>query len=137
VAFVYSVATRTATWTLGRPLGRDKVRLDLDAGVAGVSGFGLALDGEWTGSASLPDAYPSGDGSPGGDFRFRVNILPGDVNRDRLVNTADIRQTLARRATRSYSVWHDVSGNGVIDAADTVGVRLAMLSTLPRDEPND
>jgi hypothetical protein len=28
------------------------------------------------------DTYPSGDGTAGGDFLFRINLLPGDVNRD-------------------------------------------------------
>ena len=38
---------------------------------------GNALDGEWDNGT---DTYNSGDGAAGGDFAFRIDILPGDVN---------------------------------------------------------
>lgn len=36
-----------------------------------------ALDGEWVNGNSLT----SGDGTAGGDFIYRFNVLPGDVDR--------------------------------------------------------
>jgi hypothetical protein len=89
--FTYDAATKTATWTLGSPVTLDKLRLVLAA--AGVRDF----DGEW---ANGTDAYPSGDGSIGGDFNFRLNVLRGDATGDGTVNALDlaaVRQRLGQR----------------------------------------
>ena len=41
------------------------------------------LDGLWTNPTTLPevgDTFPSGDGTPGGAFQFRFNVLPGNAD---------------------------------------------------------
>ena len=44
---------------------------------------GNVLDGEWNNPSSYSqvgstDMFPSGNGSAGGDFAFRFDVLPGD-----------------------------------------------------------
>ena len=105
--------------------------LDLNGDPGGVAAEGLALDGEWTGSTATPDAFPSGDGAPGGDFRFRINVLPGDVNGDRVVNALDMLDI--RR--RTYSPTRDVNGDAALNAVDLWIVRAVLPSRLPASEP--
>ena len=57
-----------------------------------TNGLGAALDGEFTTTTSN---FPSGDGTAGGDFNFRFNILPGDVDQNGVVtglDGGDVRQ---------------------------------------------
>jgi len=150
--FAYDPATRTATWTLARPLRGDKVLLDLDGDAGGASApagpggeAGAALDGEWasaTGSGAA--AFPSGDGAPGGDFEFRLNALSGDADRSARVTAVDlfrVRQRLFTSAanpgtgTYRYDVFHDLNGDGRIDARDLLVVRRNYLQSLPATEP--
>jgi hypothetical protein len=77
--FDYDPVKHVATWTLEGPPLADRVRLDLPSGELGVraggaGGAGTQFDGEWDNGR---DAYPSGDGAAGGDFHFRLNLLPG------------------------------------------------------------
>ena len=81
-----------ATWTLDRPIGADRVTLQLNSnpatgGVVGAFDGRQPLDGEWTDGAA---AVRSGNGQPGGDFVFRFNVLPGDANRDGRVDARDL-----------------------------------------------
>jgi hypothetical protein len=138
--FTYAGDTRTATWTLGRAVRDDKLLLRLFAGVGGVTGTApaaaQALDGEWTGNAGVPDAFPSGDGAPGGNFQFRLDVLGGDVNADRAVGAADLLQTRSRlAAAAAYSIRHDLNGSGTVDATDVALVRRQWASVLPAAEP--
>jgi hypothetical protein len=142
--FTYNPATKTATWTLGRPLLRDRVTLTLDADATDPAGGVTArdgvtrLDGEWADGAH---AFPSGDGSPGGDFTVGLNVLPGDVTRDGKVNAYDVLQVRARqhvptpsdpraRARTGYTVFHDLDGDGRINAADVALVRRRQAGAL-------
>ncbi|MGB7159382.1 MAG: S8 family serine peptidase, partial [Tepidisphaeraceae bacterium] len=143
--FSYDPVTFTATWTLAAPVAADKLLLDLDAAAAsGVTdAAGNALDGEWTNPiapAVSADTYPSGDGTPGGDFRFRLNVLPGDVNRSGgAVVGSDV--TLTRNAqnftpgTGLYTIFKDVNGTGSILGSDVTLVRNRQGFTLPGGEP--
>jgi hypothetical protein len=144
-AFSYDPATFTATWTLATAgLGPDKLLLDLDGdSAAGVTdAAGNRLDGEWTGAA---DVFPTGDGFANGDFRFNMNVLPGDVNRSGgTVNAGDVTQVRNRQFTDTetpgaapnlYTVFHDVNGNGVINAQDVTLVRNRQFTELPAGEP--
>ena len=129
--FGYDPATRTARWTLaGTPVTRDKLRLVLDDALL------PSLDGEWTNPAGTPpaggDAYPSGDGTTGGDFNFRVNVLAGDATGDGIVSAldvADVKRRLSRRAgdgssgTNGYSIFTDVNGDGIISALDLAAIK--------------
>jgi hypothetical protein len=89
--FAYDPIGRRATWTLGSAVGRDKLRLVLDATTANrvTDLAGNVLDGDWT-DASAAESFPSGDGAAGGDFRFRVNVLPGDANGSGTVDVTDL-----------------------------------------------
>jgi len=115
--FSYDAATKTGVWTLSTPITRDKVNLVLDDALL------PALDGEW----ATGHAYPSGDGTPGGDFTFRINVLRGDANQDGIVNALDLGQMkskLNRTATNpgsgvsAYSVFADLNADGLINALD-------------------
>jgi hypothetical protein len=128
-AYSYDAPTKTGTWTLGSTVAVDKLRFVLSA--AGVTG----LDGEWVNPATATpagDTYPSGDGSVGGDFNFRVNVLRGDANGDQQVNAldvADVKKRLLRRpgdgvtGSNAYSIFADLNTDGVVNALDVAGVK--------------
>ena len=95
---------------------------------------GNFLDGEW---ADGVDAFPSGDGTAGGDFRFSLNVLPGDVNRNGFVSSTDFgrhtrRSRFHRTASRPGTApalsppFHDVNGDGIITNADLTSVYARM-----------
>jgi hypothetical protein len=150
-AFVYDAATKTATWRLAANavFASDKIILDLNAdGPDGVKApSGAFLDGDWinpVGAAAGGDAYPSGDGSPGGDFRFRVNVLPGDTTRDGSVLADDFSAVKKKffkdtadttTGDTSYSPFHSVNGDGVILAVYFSEVKKRFFNTLPGPQP--
>jgi hypothetical protein len=133
--FRYDGRTRTAQWTLRDPVPAERLTLALAA--PRVNRAGTVLDGEWVDAA---DAYPSGNGSAGGDFRFRVNVLPGDVNRSGAVAADDASEVEARFFTSTtnpgsgagaYTIFHDVNGSGSILADDYSEVKKRFFTTLP------
>jgi len=134
--FSYDAGTKTGTWTLSTPITNDKVRLFLDdALVAG-------LDGEW---ADSTDTFPSGNGTAGGDFAFRFNVLRGDATQDFRVNALDlsfIRQRLNKTATNPgvsgaiYSPFADLTADGTINALDLSAARQRINNALPGGEPS-
>lgn len=135
--FSYDQPTRTATWTLAAPLDRDRLTLDLDAdapaGVRGAVGPRNPLDGNWSDGAA---AFPSGDGRPGGDFVFRVNVLPGDVNRNGAVLADDFSAVKQKFFVGTgdpfnYSVFLDLDGSGSILAEDYSAVKRRFFDRLP------
>ena len=143
--FSYNNATRTATWRLagGATFRNDKVLLDLDADAAdGVrTAAGVYLDGNWANGA---DAFPSGDGAAGADFRFRVNFLPADVNRNGSVLANDASEVKTKffsstanpgAGAAAYSIYHDVNGSGNIIAGDFSEVKTRFFQSLPGGEP--
>ena len=135
--FTYDAATKTGTWTLTNAIVNDKVRLFLDDALVG------GLDGEWQ-NANASEAYPSGDGTAGGDFDFRFNVLRGDANQDGAVNALDLGQLKAKlnrtatnpgTGTTGYSVFADLNADGQINALD-LGIGKARLNTrLPSTDP--
>ena len=141
-AFAYDATTNTATWTLARPLNTaDRVVLDLNADPAtgGVTEpfANAALDGEWADGAS---AFPSGNNTPGGNFRFGVNVLPGDADRSGRVDALDVlltRLTLLRTATnpgtgtRRYTPFVDSNADGMVLTTDFVALRTRLGTRLP------
>ena len=135
--YSYDAGTRTGTWTLGTPIFNDKVRLFLDDALVG------GLDGEWL-DANAAESYPSGDGTVGGDFGFRFNVLRGDATQDGRVNALDlafIKQRLNRTATNPgsggavYSVFADLTADGSINALDLAAARARLNDALPTGEP--
>jgi hypothetical protein len=152
-SFSYNAATRTATWRLaaGQFFDHDRILLDLDGDAPnGVKDTdGNLLDGEWQNPGgptfSEGDRFPSGNGQPGGDFRFRFNVLAGDVDRNGVVVAADFSDvkrrffsstTNERSGTNRYSVFHDVDGDGRIVAEDYSEVKRRFFNTLPQGEPS-
>lgn len=131
--FSYDAATRTATWTFNEAFAADKLLVQLDDSATDT--LGALLDGEWTDVTSTF----SGDGTAGGDFRFRFNILPGDVNGSGQVNVADVQANRAAQfrglGHAQYNPRHDVDGNGHVNATDLVLVRDFSLTSLPAGEP--
>jgi hypothetical protein len=133
----------TYTFTFDRSFANDRLTLRLRSGPDGVIDVrtGLPLDGEWDNGV---DQFPSGDGTAGGDFAFALNVLPGDVNRDGVVNGGDLSDVRARLSTgttrpgtgsSAYSMTADVNGSGAVDVFDYAIVRARQQSTLPSPPP--
>src|SRR5262249_17753424 len=133
--FEYDPTTFTAVWTFAEPLSRDKLLLVLDDTTV-TDGAGLALDGEW---ANGDSQFPSGNSVPGGDFQFRLNVLPGDINRNGGVNFTDFLRTRSltgiTAADEGYDPFFDVDGNGGINFADALTVRSFIGNVPPLGEP--
>jgi hypothetical protein len=135
-AFAYEPATKTGTWTLSTTIVNDKIRLFLDDALV------ANLDGEWADGA---DAYPSGNGTPGGDFSFSFHVLRGDANQDGQVSALDLGQLksrLNRNATTNqgsgstgYNVFADLNADGQINAQDLGIAKLRLNTRLPTGEP--
>jgi len=130
-----------AVWTLSAPIGSDKLRIRLDGttGAAVTDMSSNVLDGEWVDSTST---HNSGDGSAGGDFAFRFNVLPSDSNGDGFVTlNPDVQGTLNGLGTSigvgGYSAFNDVNGDGMITLNPDVQTTLNGLGTnLPAGEPS-
>jgi hypothetical protein len=137
--FSYDSTAHVATWTLDEAIGQpDKLRIDLDgeAGAGVIDTAGNLLDGDWTDGGQ---SYPSGDGTPGGDFCFRFNVLPGDADQSGQVRTLDWRnirlQLGAAPVDPNYSVLYDVDGSGRIRTLDWRNARLRLGDQLPTGDP--
>lgn len=90
---------------------------------------GNRLDGEWTDGQN----GPSGNGSNNGQFNFRMDFLPGDVDNSNRVTAKDLQlaQGLLGKAVTSANRVYDVNGNGAIDNADLLLIERLMGSVLP------
>lgn len=83
--------TSTCTWFFDSNLGTGDWTFTLDEAYI-TTKTGMQLDGEWYGS------FSSGNGTPGIDdpvygpdhFEFDFNIIPGDANRDGMVDGSDV-----------------------------------------------
>jgi hypothetical protein len=130
----YDASTQIADWTLTSAIGADKLLLQLSAVATDLAGN--TLDGEWTDGQT---AALSGNGLAGGDLLFRINVLPGDVTRDGVVDAADLsamrRRQLLTAGGVGYSIFYDTDGSAVIDATDLNAVRRRQLLTLPARNP--
>ena len=143
--FSYNAATFTATWTLPATIPDDKLLLELNAAGSNPieDALGNRLDGEWTNPATTGSTgtsqYPSGDGVPGGNFLFRFNVLPGDVNQDGYVEAVDgllVRGALGSGAGQgNYSIFKDVNGDGYVLSGDGLLVLGHLGNSLPAANP--
>lgn len=127
--FRYGVdGPNVGTIELQSPIGNDALLLTVLDTLADAAGN--RLDGEWTSGSS----QPSGNGTSGGNFNFRMEVLPGDADNSGGVNLTDIfliygsnlsvvtNPTLARR---------DVDGNGGVNLTDLFEAYRFNLSVLP------
>jgi hypothetical protein len=136
--FSYDSATYTATWTLAASLAKDKILLDLDAnGKYPVHNYdGQALDGAWTTGASV---FPSGNGNGGDDFKFQVNVLPGDIDGNNCINNVDSTAVRFKNGKNAgdigYNIRYDTDGNGSITLDDYILIYARMGNRLPLGSP--
>jgi len=132
--FAYDPATFTATWTLAAPVEADKLLLALGGDLTDAAGN--PVDGEWTDAVST---YPSGDGSAGGDFLFRLNVLPGDADANGEVRSGDVIKVRRTGNTApgdaDYSCYYDVDCSSEIRSSDVIKVRRRGNTVLPPGEP--
>jgi hypothetical protein len=141
--FNYDSTTFTATWTLPQSISTDKLMISLNAdGSNPIQDLaGNRLDGEWTNPASTTDpggsVYPSGDGTPGGDFHFRLNVLPGDADRSGTVNFSDLSKLLASYGMSSGASWSqgDFTGDGAVNFTDLSKLLAFYGKSLPSGDP--
>jgi len=146
-SFAYNATTYVATWTLSTVIRADKLLIDLDGdGTDPVVGAtsGVALDGEWVNGS---DTYATvGDGTAGGDFEFRINVLPGDVNQDGDVYVDDViavrNAQFSNPGGANYSIFKNVDGSSrygtfpfEILVNDVLAVRNLQFTTLPVGTP--
>jgi hypothetical protein len=118
-----------ARWLVPSALDRGRYTMQLRDGVITDNG-GNIFDGEWADGLSVT----SGDGYDGGEFVFRFNVLPGDVNQDGRVTVLDGSEIVnligQRVGDPGYSLLHDVDNSGVIDVADARTAMTRAFDTL-------
>ena len=137
--FFYDPQSMRATWTLANPFAEDeRLHLDLDGdGSDPVQDLhGNVLDGDWYDELSV---YNSGNGSAGGDFEFRLNVLQGDHYTTGIVDYYDYYSTyfsVGKSTTDpGYDPMYDSNGNGLIDTSDVQAVIGNLFSSLPVGTP--
>lgn len=125
----FSTTSTSATWVFDSEFAADQYLLTLSDNVvepgAGVARPNdVALDGEWRSPTDLNAvggnsmAFPSGDGLPGGDFEFVFTILPGDANRDNLVDLLDLGILGTNSGSSGGFGEGDFTGDGNVDLLD-------------------
>jgi len=124
--FDYDNSTRTATWTLGENVGGDVLSLVLSDAVVDLTGN--RLDGEW---ADATSTYPSGNGSSGGEFQMRIDVLPCDADGNGTVGFGDLLALQEAFGFAGYRAAADFDGNGVVDAADYITLKRNFGGALP------
>jgi hypothetical protein len=119
--FQYDPMTYTATWTLTQPFSTDRMRIRLSDSV--MDGVGNALVGD----------------ASGGGLDLALAVLPGDVNHGGATTMASVTGVMRHMMTRAgddgYSIYHDLDGNGRINAVDAVLVRNQIGNALPAGSP--
>ena len=135
--YSYNSTTHVATWVYRNSLPLDKYLLSIPSASVTSVASGQALDGEFAnGSGAL---LPSGDAVAGGDFNFRFNILPSDVDQNGVVTGLDgggVRQHfLQYTTTTGYNPLYDTYGKGEITGLDLLTVQGALLTSLPATDP--
>ncbi len=117
---------------LSQPLDADALILAISENVE--NGSGVSLDGDWVNGSS----NPSGNGTPGGQFNFRIDVLPGDFSNNNIVNFADIgtaRNFVGQNVTSAELTKYDYDGSGTITFADLGQIRAMVGGDLP-DPPS-
>ncbi len=139
-AFSYNSTTHVATWAYRAVLPLNKYLLSIPS-AAVTNGIGGHLDGEFTNTlgAVAGSPFPTGDGTVGGDFNFRFNILPGDVEQFGTVNgqeAIDVRSHFLLFPNQAgYSAFMDTYGKGRITGMDLWTVQDNFGFSLPTHDP--
>ena len=114
------------------PVTVDKLLLVLSDDVSSAIN-GSALDGEYTSGSGLP----SGDGSPGGDFEFRINVLAGDTDGNGTNSLRDLQflATNWRLQTTDANKFADFDGSHRMTLNDLQILATHWRKSLPAGEP--
>ena len=114
---VYDASAFPVTMTLDTFFGDDQLLLVASDLLTTNSGF--ALDGEWTTGQTTAN---SGDGSAGGTFEFRFDVLPGDVNQSGDIRSNDgftaLKLQFQDIGEMFYLPFADIDGSGTIRSND-------------------
>lgn len=123
-----SAGTNVGTIQLSQPITSEPLVLAFSQQMQ--NGSGIGLDGEWVDGVSTQ----SGNGTAGGQFNFRINILTGDIDSGGLVNFADIsasRGMVGTSVNNSQVARFDVNTDGTITFADLSAIRQRVGTSLP------
>ena len=128
-SFDYNATSFVATWRFATALPMNRYLVYLgDGSVADLGGLGL--DGDWTDGVSTV----SGDGTEGGEFAFRMNVVPGDVDNTEGVVFAEVGQMRLKigRTTASgdYNYRQDLDGSGGMTFSEVAQARLRVGSSI-------
>jgi hypothetical protein len=122
--------TWSVTWRLVDPIRSDQIEIVLDDAMYSLAGY--MLDGEWSNPLSIDapkmDEMPSGDATPGGDFRFRFTVSPADINLDNRVDGIDLAQVageLGAIAAPGVRLREDIDADGRVTIRDILAIRQA------------
>jgi hypothetical protein len=128
--FSYNSSAMIATWQFSSPLAANKYVMNLAANSVSDT-LGIPLDGEWATSVST-FAAGSGDGTPGGDFNFYFDVLPGDANSTGTVTNGDVLITKLQVGAPSTSTNYrlDVNGSDTITNGDVLLEKLQIGSNI-------
>ncbi|MBL9122988.1 MAG: pre-peptidase C-terminal domain-containing protein, partial [Planctomycetaceae bacterium] len=140
--FGFDPFTNTAIWVLANPVAADEITLTLNAdGASPVTDLaGNRLDGEWDNPSSVLDPassnFPSGDGEVGGNFVFKLQVLPGDANRDGAVDGADYTSWADHYLQNGGWAQGDFNDDGIVDGSDYTIWADNFLVSLPAAVPD-
>jgi hypothetical protein len=123
-AVAYDESTHTIALTFGAFFTRDKLLLHVPS-TRVRNAEGAVLNGRWITGESLI----SGDGTGAGNFNFRFDSLPGNVNNDTLTSTTDISfvrglGTQIAGSTANFNVRANVNGDALVNTTDISAIRL-------------
>lgn len=103
-SFAYDADSQTATWTFATLLADGRYLVRLADSVHNSSN--AVLDGEFTNPWSLTQTgtsvFASGDGTAGGEFRFRFTVLAGDTDHDNIVGATNYQNWKSYEPGRTY-----------------------------------
>ncbi|MCA9133515.1 MAG: aspartyl protease family protein [Planctomycetales bacterium] len=120
--------TNIATISLSSPIQDDALLLSLSDSVQDAAGN--ALDGEWSDGVRVT----SGNGTAGGRFNFRFDVVPGDVNNNNGVAFSDVLLALDGLGDSTLTLataWQDINGNGGVAFSDVLEVLGLLGGGLP------
>jgi hypothetical protein len=116
------------TIELDEAIQHDAILLSLSEAI--LDQDSIALDGEWVDSVSMT----SGDATPGGQFDFRIDVLPGDFNDNGGVNTTDvlaINQNRGQLTSNAAIARADTNGHGAVNTSDVMAANSLRGTVLP------
>jgi hypothetical protein len=129
-SYSYNATTFVATWQFSTPLAANKYVMNLAANSVSDAA-GTALDGAWTTGVST-FGNGSGDSTPGGDFNFYFDVVPGDANNSGSVTNGDVLDSKLQvgAVANSSDYRDDVNGAANITNSDVLLEKLQVGSNI-------